>query len=339
MPRAHGRLGGGPLGGGGAQPGGSARLPPQPPLPALVRPRRHDRRQHGDHPRRDPGVPEQRPGRGLRPARRRPAPHDLDRCRVGYTADEYAGQRCVMGVDVGTVLHVVVREPRPRKGWMNPCSRLWFAGEVQDFAALGRLMVKYHVTRCVIDALPETHAARTFAEDYSYVHLAYYVPSTRRSGLPGTATSAATSSAPRPWTRCSRAFESEVPASPRTPGSSGGASGLGWASTTARCSRRCGPWSRTRTATHLTGATDGHLAADALAVRTAPLAEKPEHRVERRPRPVECIGTHSFGGLLRPSALDDRPGLFQRKVLRLRDAQILRDFPHLRIDRDRQRLQ
>ena len=34
----------------------------------------------------------------------------LDRCRTAYRLEEYAGQRCVMGVDVGRHLHVVIRE-------------------------------------------------------------------------------------------------------------------------------------------------------------------------------------------------------------------------------------
>ena len=41
---------------------------------------------------------------------------DLDRCRGDYAEDEYRGEACVMGVDPGRVLHVVIREcpPEPR---------------------------------------------------------------------------------------------------------------------------------------------------------------------------------------------------------------------------------
>ena len=38
------------------------------------------------------------------------SPDTLDRCRGDYTLDQYAGQGCAMGVDVGTKLHVVIRE-------------------------------------------------------------------------------------------------------------------------------------------------------------------------------------------------------------------------------------
>lgn len=41
---------------------------------------------------------------------------DLDRCRGDYTAGDYIGEACVMGVDIGRVLHVVIREcPQPRR--------------------------------------------------------------------------------------------------------------------------------------------------------------------------------------------------------------------------------
>lgn len=35
---------------------------------------------------------------------------DLDRCRRDYTLEQYRGEACVIGLDPGRVLHVVIRE-------------------------------------------------------------------------------------------------------------------------------------------------------------------------------------------------------------------------------------
>src|SRR4030067_311094 len=52
-----------------------------------------------------------------------------------------------------------------------------FAGEVESFETLGRLMRDYNVGHAVIDALPETRKARELQEDFPphVVWLAYYV--------------------------------------------------------------------------------------------------------------------------------------------------------------------
>ncbi len=39
---------------------------------------------------------------------------ELDRCRRDYRFEQYSGEACVMGVDVGRLLHVVIREAPPR---------------------------------------------------------------------------------------------------------------------------------------------------------------------------------------------------------------------------------
>lgn len=98
----------------------------------------------------------------------------LDECRRQYAHGPVAGERTVMGVDVGKTLHVVIRSPEnPETG-----ERLQrFAGEVDSFEELGRVIERYNVGCCVIDALPETRSARKLQEDFSAgrVWLAYYV--------------------------------------------------------------------------------------------------------------------------------------------------------------------
>ncbi len=100
----------------------------------------------------------------------------IDRCRQNYGMDEYAGQPCVMGVDVGLKQHVVIRQQQTyeeRKA--STPSRLWFADEVDEFGELDLLMARYNVRVAVVDAAPELHLARAFAERHrSRVWLAQY---------------------------------------------------------------------------------------------------------------------------------------------------------------------
>lgn len=99
----------------------------------------------------------------------------LDACRRGYGLGQVqAGEHCVMGVDVGRVLHVVIRgQPDAETGER---AQRW-AGEVVSFDDLGPLMARFGVTRCVMDALPETRSARLFQQSQprGRVWLAYYV--------------------------------------------------------------------------------------------------------------------------------------------------------------------
>ena len=115
------------------------------------------------------------PGGGLTPI-------ELDKCRSNYSVEDYSGQPCVMGIDVGNSLHVVIREDT-RKPIRKPESRLpapelsgklWFADTVASFEELDRLCEKFNVVSAVIDALPETRLSKSFAERHSFASIAHY---------------------------------------------------------------------------------------------------------------------------------------------------------------------
>ena len=98
----------------------------------------------------------------------------LDDCRREYAHGPVRGERTVLGADVGRVLHVVVRGPRQAETGERPQR---FAGEVDSFEEMGRIMRTFNVERAVLDALPETRKAREFQAAFKtgVVWLAYYV--------------------------------------------------------------------------------------------------------------------------------------------------------------------
>jgi len=85
------------------------------------------------------------------------------------------GKACTMGVDQGNGLHIVVKEPSPDKDVV-------FTVRVHNepmadatFSHLDSFMEAYDVRACVIDGMPNTHAARAFAGRFpGRVWLAYY---------------------------------------------------------------------------------------------------------------------------------------------------------------------
>lgn len=96
----------------------------------------------------------------------------LDACREEYGHGPYLVLPCYMGVDVGKMLHVVIRSA------LDPATgkrRQLFAGEVR-WQDLGDLMRQYNPRTVVMDALPETTKAREFQAMYNRgrVWLAYY---------------------------------------------------------------------------------------------------------------------------------------------------------------------
>lgn len=76
-----------------------------------------------------------------------------------------------MGVDQGKGLHVVIGGRRRS----DPPGEIKYVGQHRDFEELDALMKDFRVTCCVIDAMPETRAARAFAERHrGRVFLNYY---------------------------------------------------------------------------------------------------------------------------------------------------------------------
>ena len=77
---------------------------------------------------------------------------------------------CSMGVDQGKDLHVVIGKRDYLKA-----GRIIHLGVYKDWEELDRLMKVFHISRSVVDALPETRNARAFAERHKgKVFLNYY---------------------------------------------------------------------------------------------------------------------------------------------------------------------
>ena len=75
-----------------------------------------------------------------------------------------------MGVDQGKDLHVIIGKKHAQKG--AECVHI---GIYRDWEELDRLMRNFNVSRCVVDALPETRNARAFAERFrDKIFLNYY---------------------------------------------------------------------------------------------------------------------------------------------------------------------
>lgn len=113
----------------------------------------------------DLGLPYTPPGGRLRI-------DDLNACRREYGHGPDDKLTAVMGVDVGKVLHVVIRARPSGSG----ARKQLFAGTVATFDDLAHLMNQYKVKLCVIDALPETRSARAFQAAFTdkRVWLCYY---------------------------------------------------------------------------------------------------------------------------------------------------------------------
>lgn len=93
----------------------------------------------------------------------------LNLCGSEGVASEDKGP-CFLGCDQGKTLHVVIGKRHPEK-----VGRIIHVGIYKDWEELDRLMKVFNVTRCVVDALPETRNARAFAERHKgRVYLSYY---------------------------------------------------------------------------------------------------------------------------------------------------------------------
>ena len=79
---------------------------------------------------------------------------------------------CSMGVDQGKDLHVVIGKKHPQKA-----GKIIHIGVYKDWEDLDGLMKNFKVSRCVVDALPETRNARAFAQRFPRkVYINYYNP-------------------------------------------------------------------------------------------------------------------------------------------------------------------
>jgi hypothetical protein len=88
----------------------------------------------------------------------------------------YCSDPCFMGIDQGKDLHVVIGRKDANKG-----GELVHLQVYKDFEELDRLMKMFSISRCVVDALPETRKAREFAGRHpGRVFLCYY--SERKEG-------------------------------------------------------------------------------------------------------------------------------------------------------------
>lgn len=101
------------------------------------------------------------------------AEQDLQALVGGYPMMA-TGRECVMGVDQGNGLHVVVKEPK-EDGYAITVYVHHEPMTDETFSHLDHLMDDFDVRACVIDALPNTHAARAFARRFrGRVWLSYY---------------------------------------------------------------------------------------------------------------------------------------------------------------------
>jgi hypothetical protein len=98
----------------------------------------------------------------------------------GMEVERYRGRgQCTMGVDTGSQLHVVVS--RFVEGFYDR-REVIYIGTRQHYSELDDLMERFNIGTCVIDALPEIHATRDFANRHpGQVYLNYFVESQRGS--------------------------------------------------------------------------------------------------------------------------------------------------------------
>jgi hypothetical protein len=87
----------------------------------------------------------------------------LNQCKEEYLMPPSCAEPCVMGVDVGKWLHVVIRSIQPQGEKL----RLVFAGTVREFEELDFLMKRFNVVTYVIDAAPETRKSIAYARKHT----------------------------------------------------------------------------------------------------------------------------------------------------------------------------
>ncbi len=103
---------------------------------------------------------------------------EIDACRRDWLMGSARAPVSYAGIDVGRVLHVVIRARADNYG---DRAMLW-AGEVAEFSDLAALFARYRVRSAVVDALPETRKAREFQRQMpdDLVYLCYYTGSVEK---------------------------------------------------------------------------------------------------------------------------------------------------------------
>lgn len=100
-------------------------------------------------------------------------PEILDECQRDYilTGSPVNLPHIFMGVDVGNMLNVVIRQIE------HGNEKVIWIGKVSAFDELYSLIIKYNVKCCVIDGLPETRSCRALMDrlPWGRVWLNYYV--------------------------------------------------------------------------------------------------------------------------------------------------------------------
>lgn len=93
----------------------------------------------------------------------------LDECRREYALGGTAQYGAYAGIDVGRLLHVIIRDSGTER-------KALFIGTVQSFEEALSLLEKFGVKTCVIDGLPETRKVRELqaAAKYFRVFAAFY---------------------------------------------------------------------------------------------------------------------------------------------------------------------
>ena len=96
----------------------------------------------------------------------------IRKCCSDFQLQNYDAGPCVMGVDQGLDLHVVIISLRFEK------PTILFLGILADWEELDYYMKAFNVACCVVDALPETRNAKAFAARFpEKVFLNYYIES------------------------------------------------------------------------------------------------------------------------------------------------------------------
>lgn len=105
-------------------------------------------------------------------------------CMDHHGGEQYKDRTLIMGVDVGTLLHVSISELVKADTPSGYKRHGVFLGTVPQFEDVRRLIDSFHVDACVVDAMPETRKAKELRDYYVQegtceIYLCRYHPSPR----------------------------------------------------------------------------------------------------------------------------------------------------------------